>query len=100
MYRFERTGRAKNAKFIEARQWAKEVAEYITKKHSQVSIQVCNEVFDKISIIHWYWDVKDLATYEDITAQLMSDQGYWAIVSKGVECFIDGSFKDKLMRII
>ncbi len=97
MVRFQRVGRAKNDKFLEAIQWAKEVSEYINTKYSPVSIQVYAEMLGDLHTIYWHGDYKDFAAVESILAQLMSDQGYWAIVNKGVGWFIEGSFHDTLM---
>ena len=80
--------------------WAKEIAEYLNTKYAAVSCQVYTEVLGDLRVIYWYADYKDLATVESVLTQIMSDQGYWALVNKGVEFFIDGSFKDKLMKAI
>jgi len=99
MFRFQRTGRVKNAQFfIEAVQWAKEITEYINTKYPQVSLQVYTEVFSDIHTIYWHADYKDLATLESVQSQLMADQGYWAIVNKGMGCFMEGTWKDILIR--
>lgn len=100
MYRFERSGRVKNGKWLEASQFAREIAEYINTKYPQGSLQVYAEFFDDIHSIHWYSDYKDLATFESLREQLLADQGYWAIVTKGMEWFLEGSFRDRLMSSV
>ena len=97
MYRYQRIGRVKNDKKSEAITWAKEIAEYINTKCSQVSVQVYAEVFGDLHIIYWHADYKDLATIEIVLAQFMGDQEYWTLVNKGMEFFIEGSFRDTLL---
>ena len=101
MLRFYRTGRVKNGKnlFIEAVQWAKEVAGYLNGTYS-LSMQVYSEIFGDFGSIYWYVDYKDLATADAVGGKLMSDQKYWAMVNKGMELFIDGTFHDKIMRLV
>ncbi len=100
MVRFQRTARAKGGKFLEAMQFAKEVAGYLNDKYAPVSIQVYSELFGDVNTIYWYVDYKDLATIEGINAQLLADQGYWAIVNKATDLFIEGSVHDALMMAV
>lgn len=97
MYRFQRSGQVKNGKLLEAIKWAKEITEFINTKYSQVSLQAYTGIFGDPHTVYWYSDYKDLATLESVLAQLTSDQDYSAIINKGVEFFIDGSFQEKLM---
>lgn len=99
MIRFRRSAQAKNDKFfLDGVRIAKEVAEYINAKYAPVSVQVYTELFGNFNTIHWYIDYKDLATLESISKQLLADQEYLAIVSKGDELSIEGSIHDTLMR--
>lgn len=97
MIRFQRSARAKGSTALEAVQFAKEVAEYINTKYAPVSVQVYSELFGDLNTIYWYVDYKDLATIESINAQLLADQGYWAILGKATDLFIEGSLHDTLM---
>ncbi len=100
MFRFQRSARAKVGKALEAVQFAKEVAEYINTKYAPASVQAYTEQFGDINTIYWYVDYKDLATIEGINTQLLADQGYWAIVNKAADLFIEGSLHDTLMRSV
>ncbi len=100
MFRFQRSGRTKNGRTPEAIMWAKEIADYLNAKYSQVSLQVYTQFFGDFHTIYWYADFKDLATWESFVVQAMSDQGYWAIVNKGTELFIEGGFNDTLMSSV
>lgn len=98
MYRFHRTGYASRGKLLEAVKWAKEVAGYITKNYSPVSVQAYSEIFGDYSAVHWYTDYEDLATIEKINAQLLTDQGYLALLNKAGDLFIEGSIHDTLIQ--
>lgn len=98
MFRFHRTGHASRGKFLEALQWAKEVAEYINTNYSPVSVQAYSEVFGDLGKVHWYADYEDLATIERINAQLQTDQGYQAMIKKSENLFIEGSGQDTLIQ--
>lgn len=98
MFRFHRTARISRGKLLEAPQWAKEVAEYITSKYSPVSVQAYSEVFGNVGTVHWYADYEDLATLERINAQLLTDQGYLAMLNKAADLFIEGSIHDTLIQ--
>ena len=99
MFRFQRSGQVKNGKNLEAIGWAKEIAEYLNAKYS-TSFQVYTEYFGDVNTIYWQSDFKDLATFESLSSQLLSDQGYWANVIKGMEWIIEGSLQDKLVHSV
>jgi hypothetical protein len=100
MVRFQRLGRAKNGKLLEAIRFAKEVAEYINTKYPPVSVQVYIVASGDYGTIYWYADYRDFAAFESVSAQLRSDQGYWVIVNKAMEWFIEGCFHDTLMSSV
>jgi hypothetical protein len=100
MFRFQTSGQAKNDKLGEAILFAREVAEYINNKYPVASVQVYSEVFEDFNNVYWYSDYEDLATIERFRSQLRSDQGYWAIVFKGMEYFTEKSFRDTLMSSV
>ncbi len=98
MFRFHRTARISRGKLPDGVQWAKEVAGYINTKYAPVSVQAYAEVFGDIGKIHWYADYEDLATVERINAQLQADQGYWALLGKAADLFVEGSVHDTLIQ--
>ena len=100
MFRFQTSGRAKDDKVPEAIQFAKEVAKYINSKYPPVSVQVYSEVVEDSNNIHWYLDYKDPRAIENFRGQLRRDQGYWAIIFKGMDYFIEKSFHDTLMSSV
>ena len=98
MFRFHRTARVSRGKFPEGIQWAKEVTEYINTKYAPASLQAYAELFGDVGTVHWYADYEDLATIEKLNAQLLADQGYWALLSKAADSFIEGSAHDTLIQ--
>lgn len=98
MIRFRRSAKIKSDKVLDGVRFAKEAAEYINAKHAPVSVQVYTGLFGDLNTIHWYIDYKDLATLDSISKQLLADQEYLAIVSKGTECIIEGSVHDTVIR--
>jgi hypothetical protein len=98
MIRFRRSGRTKNGRIQDGIQYAKEIAEYLSAKYAPHSVQVYTELFGENNTIHWYTDFEDLATLDRVFMQVAADESYWAMVSKGTDIFIDGSFHDTLQR--
>jgi len=100
MIRHERSGRAKIGKAWDVIQFAKEIAAFINTKYAPVSVQVYNEIFGDLNTIYWQTDHENLATLEELQAKLTADPDYQAIVSKGADIFIEGTLKDKLMKLV
>jgi hypothetical protein len=100
MLRFQRSARAKNGKFLEAIQAAKEVAGYINGKYPPASFQVFVERFGEFGTIYLQADYKDLASLESITAQIQADQEYWAHLKKAADLLIEGSSRETLMTAV
>ncbi len=98
MFRFHRTAQASRGKFLEAVQWAKEVAGYINTKYAPVSVQAYLEAFGDTGTVHWYSDHEDLATIEKLNAQLLADQEYLAMLNKAADLYIEGSVHDTLIQ--
>ena len=98
MLRFHRSARtAVGARFPEAVQWAKEVTEYINSKYPEATLLAFAEQYGAVGTIHWYVDYEDIATLDRVGSQILTDEGYWAILGKAADLFIEGSTKDTLM---
>ena len=101
MVRFHRSARtAVGARFPETVQWAKEVAEYINSKYPDATVLVFAEQYGAVGTIHWYADYEDIATLDRVGSQLLTDEGYWGILGKAADLFIEGSTKDTLMTSV
>ena len=98
MYRFQRTAQIRSGKNVEAIQWAKKLTEYLNKKYAPVSMQAYTERFGDYGKVHWFTDFEDLATFEKINAQLMTDQEYGAKLNEAGELFIEGGTHDTLIQ--
>ena len=75
MVRWTRSGRARAGKMAQAVQWAKEIADYVTRK-SGVSVTAYVDAFGEFGTIRWFADYADLETIEKIRNQLMADKEY------------------------
>ena len=100
MFRFHRIARASRGKLLQAIQWAKEVSGYINEKYAPVSVQAYIEQFGDGGTIHWFSDFEHVADWETLNAQLLADQGYWALLDKAADLFIEGSLHDTLVQSV
>jgi hypothetical protein len=98
--RFTRTADIAHGKFMEAIAWGKETAAYIEKKWGTPPLTVWLDAVGKVGVIHWSFDLADLAALDKIQAQMMADQGYWQLVNKAFanQLFVDGSSVDRISR--
>lgn len=101
MVRFHRSARAAaGTTFPEVVQWAKEVADYVTSNYPEATILAFAEQYGAVGTIHWYADYEDIATLDRVGSQLNTDEGYWAIMGKGTDLFIEGSVNDTVMASV
>ncbi|MCE5263875.1 MAG: hypothetical protein LLG97_10115 [Deltaproteobacteria bacterium] len=99
MIRWTRSGKINAAKYMEAIQWGKEIAEYTNKKHgTQTTVYI--DSFGEYGTIRWFWDCADLATLEKVGLQLFADPEYLKKISRGPEFLVPGSVVDIVMRSI
>ena len=91
MIRWTRSLRITSAKYFpQATQWAKEIAEFVSKKY-KIQVSVYMDTFGEIGTIRWFCDYADLATMEKVANQLNTDQEYWQKVAQASDFFIHGS---------
>jgi hypothetical protein len=77
LIRWTRSLRIASAKyFLQATQWAKEIAEFVSKKY-KIQVSVYMDSFNGIGTIRWFCDYADLATMEKVMSQINMDQEYW-----------------------
>jgi hypothetical protein len=98
MIRFQRSSRTARGKGLEARQWAKEVTEYINGKHPESNLQVFAERFGDISALVWQADFDDLSALDKYQQSFDPDEGYWALINKATDFFIEGSVVDTVIE--
>jgi uncharacterized alpha/beta hydrolase family protein len=100
MIRWTRSLRIASAKnFPQATQWAKEVAEFVSKKY-KIQVSVYMDSFGEIGTIRWFCDYADLATMEKVMKQMDTDQEYWQKVIQASDFIMQRSVKDTVMRAI
>ena len=97
MIRFQRTAIASGVNTLNAIQWAKEITEFINKKHPQIKLQVFSGRFTPYGTIYWAADCEDLAALDSWQRAIQADQEYWALLSKAEGLFIEGQGLDVVM---
>jgi hypothetical protein len=100
MIRWTRSLRISSAKYFpQATQWAKEIAEFVSKKYKfQVSVYM--DSFGELGTIRWFCDYPDLATMEKVGNQLNTDQEYWQKVIQASDFIMQESVYDTVMLAI
>lgn len=100
MIRWTRSLRIASGKFYpQAMQWAKEIAEFVSKKY-KIQVSVYMDTFGEIGTIRWFCDYEDLASLEKVMNQLNADQDYWPKVIQASDFIMQGTVKDTVMRAI
>ncbi len=100
MVRWTRSLRVSSAKYVpQAMQWAKEIAEFVSKKY-KIQVDVYTDSFGEINTIRWFVDYADLATMEKVMSGIMTDQEYWQKVIQASDFIMQGSSHDIVMRAI
>jgi hypothetical protein len=100
LIRFQRSAQSALAKGAEARQWSKEITDYINSRFPESRLQVFSERFGEINTIVWQVDLADLASLDKYQANLNSDQGYWTILNKSTDLFMEGSILDRVLETL
>ena len=99
MIAFNRVGSIAPGKTAAAIGFAHEIAGYIKLTYG-VEPEVMMPVGGNPQRIAWSTRYKDLATMEAIQTKTLADMQYWAIVNKGIENFLPGSFQDSIWRSV
>ena len=85
--RFDRTVVIDGGKRDEALAFAAEVSSYV-EEHFGVAIVWGLEVGGTLGKIHWYADYENLAEFERVLGQTMTDEAYLKLVEPGGELFV------------
>ena len=100
MVRWTRSARIVPGKFLQAVQFAKEIAELGVKVSKSPSVAVYLDSFGETGTIRWFADFEDFAAWEKVANQLYTNQEYLKKVSQGSDLFMHGSSSDVIMRSI
>lgn len=98
--RFTRTALIANGRFMEAVAWGKEVCGYVEKKWGTPPLTMWLDSVGQVGMVRWSMDLPDMAAFEKIQNQMLSDPSYWQMVDKAYksQLFVDGSSHDSLSR--
>lgn len=97
MIRFQRSIRSVRGRNLEAIEWAKEVAEYVNGKQPNYKVQAFSTRFGDLGTLVWQVDLEDLAALDTYQQAIGADQGYWELIKKGAELFIEGTTYDSVL---
>ena len=99
MIRWTRSARITPGNVLHTMQWGKEIAELVNKKYkTQVSVYM--DYFGEYGTIRWFCDYPDLAAFEKLANQLITDQEYIGKLKSGTGLLTPGSAFDTVMRAI
>ncbi len=99
MYRFIRTATARTAAGMPAAiRFAGEVTAHLNRKHA-LGMRFGVEMYGHAKI-HWHFDMDSLDKMQQLNASLMEDREYLALLDKYKEVWVDGSMKDRLVRLL
>jgi len=80
-----------------AMRFANEVCAYVNKTY-QVKMRCGMEVFNHLRI-HWLLDMDSADAGMAMNQKMMADAAYQALLDKGREYWVQGSLKDRLIRL-
>ena len=96
MIRFQRSIRSARGRNLEAIEWAKEIAEYVNSKQPNYKVQAFSTRFGELGTLVWQVDLEDLAALDTFQQAIGADQGYWDLIKKGNDLFIEGTTYDSV----
>jgi len=99
MYRLMITARVKNGKIPEAISAAKAIAGYLNEKY-RLKVDVFLQQFGPAGTIYRTSEYKDLDAFEKLDRQIRADQGYWAVVNKASETYVEASVESVLLQSV
>ena len=100
MIRFQRSGRIARGKDLQAIEWSKEVTTYLNGKFSEANLLVFSHRFGDIDTLAWQADFDGLASLDSYQRAINADKGFWELLSKATEFFIEGSFFDTVFETL
>ena len=99
MYRFTRTATMKTmAVMPEALKFAAQIAAHLRKTYAY-EMKVGVEMYGEPKI-YWYGDTESLDEAAARQAKLAGDKKYWALIESGKGFWVEGSIRDRLVRLI
>lgn len=100
MVRFERSARVARGKDQAARQWAQEVTDYANSNHPDGKLHIFSGRFGNLGLLSWQADFDNLAALDRYQKSFDTDAGYWALIDRGTEFFIENSLNDTIYETL
>ncbi len=99
MHLFTRTVRVKNAASLAAAiRFATEICAYVNKTY-HVKMRFGTEVFGHTNMT-WFLDFESVDQSLAMNQKMLMDTDYQTLLGKGKELWVDGSLKDRLVRML
>jgi hypothetical protein len=100
MIRWQRSIRSAGSKALEAVQWAKEVTDYVNGKQPNYKVQAFSSRFGDGNILVWQADFENLMDLDKYQHFFNTDQGYWGLIQKAVDLFMEGTQYDSVFETL
>ncbi len=97
MIRWMASYRVRGGNMVRAMQYAKEIAEFVTKYDGISSVDVYLDAFGETGTIRWFVDYESLAALEQVQGQIMADKTYWETLDQNRDLFTEGSGQTVVM---
>lgn len=98
MHRFTRSVRVKNAASMAAAiRFATEICTHVNKTY-HAQMRFGTEVFGHARI-HWFMDFDSVDASIAMNQNMLMDTDYQALLSKGKDLWVEGSLKDRLVKM-
>lgn len=99
MYRFTRSVSVSTAANMPAAmQFCNEVTNHLNETYS-LSMKAGAELFGAIKV-YWFFDMDSLDGMSQLNSKLMQDRVYWSILEKAKHLWVEGSSKDRVVKLI
>ncbi len=99
MHLFTRTVHVKNAASVSAAiRFATEVCAYVNKTYN-TKMRFGVEAFGHAKI-HWFMDFDSVDQSLAMNQKMLLDHDYQTLLGKGKELWVEGSMKDRLVRMV
>lgn len=92
MIKWTRSIKARDGKFHEALDWAKEIAEHVNSLGPAHPVQVYVPKFGDLNSIIWAWDFEDLAAMEAFQKKYEADEGFQERLKQSSELFTASTY--------
>ena len=99
MIRFTRTAVTAQGQSAQAMEFAAKVTQLVNERYPDAGVRWGMEVGGTAGTIHWFMDLPDLLTVEQMFTGLLSDPEYLSLVDSSGAAFLPGA-KDSMVAML